>query len=60
MFFIFHYSFFFRCSVCYDYDLCNDCAMRGVTTKEHESNHPMDHLAPVPPRNMIFLVFCLY
>jgi len=34
----------YKCLLCYDYDLCHNCAVSGVTTKEHEENHPMQQI----------------
>eukprot|EP01102_Stenamoeba_stenopodia_P003763 TRINITY_DN1390_c0_g8_i1.p1 TRINITY_DN1390_c0_g8~~TRINITY_DN1390_c0_g8_i1.p1 ORF type:complete len:260 (+),score=45.01 TRINITY_DN1390_c0_g8_i1:390-1169(+) len=28
-----------KCTVCFDYDLCNNCALNGITTKSHSENH---------------------
>ena len=34
-----------RCTVCYDYDLCDSCKRSHVETKEHEASHPMDSIS---------------
>jgi hypothetical protein len=31
----------FKCDSCKAYDLCEKCATKGVTTKDHKSNHPL-------------------
>jgi len=30
-----------KCLICFDYDLCHSCALNGISTKEHISNHPL-------------------
>jgi len=30
-----------KCMICYDYDLCHSCAVSGVSTKDHNSSHPL-------------------
>ncbi|XP_056146897.1 E3 ubiquitin-protein ligase KCMF1-like [Lampris incognitus] len=31
----------FKCLICYDYDLCASCYESGATTRNHETEHPM-------------------
>lgn len=35
-----------KCSVCFDYDLCDECYLNGVATKAHEPSHAMQTILP--------------
>lgn len=35
-----------KCSVCFDYDLCDDCYLNGVATKAHDPSHAMQTILP--------------
>jgi len=35
-----------KCSKCFDYDLCDDCFLNGVSTKTHDPSHPMQTIVP--------------
>ena len=37
----------YKCKSCYDYDLCSLCYGNSVTTKSHQTNHPVD-VIPIP------------
>eukprot|EP01103_Thecamoeba_quadrilineata_P018560 TRINITY_DN710_c0_g1_i3.p1 TRINITY_DN710_c0_g1~~TRINITY_DN710_c0_g1_i3.p1 ORF type:complete len:247 (-),score=31.82 TRINITY_DN710_c0_g1_i3:148-888(-) len=39
-----------RCLVCYDYDLCHNCAIIHATSKQHSDTHPMETI-PFPSYN---------
>jgi Zinc finger, ZZ type/Drought induced 19 protein (Di19), zinc-binding len=38
----------FKCTVCFDYDLCGSCRADDVATRSHDPDHPMDLIAPPP------------
>jgi len=33
-----------KCLICHDYDLCHNCAILSVVTKQHQATHPMQQL----------------
>jgi len=35
-----------KCLECFDYDLCHECALAGVTSKQHLSSHQMQSIIP--------------
>jgi len=35
-----------KCLDCNDYDLCHDCAINGITTKQHSEHHHMQTISP--------------
>jgi len=35
-----------KCTICFDYDLCHNCKVNRVTTKDHEFLHPMQLIQP--------------
>jgi hypothetical protein len=36
----------YKCHVCFNYDLCEDCASRGATSNQHRDTHPMQQIPP--------------
>lgn len=37
-----------KCNICYDYDLCDECFVNGITSKSHVGSHPMKNIALQP------------
>eukprot|EP00026_Physarum_polycephalum_P012280 Phypoly_transcript_12573.p1 GENE.Phypoly_transcript_12573~~Phypoly_transcript_12573.p1 ORF type:complete len:332 (+),score=42.72 Phypoly_transcript_12573:115-1110(+) len=35
-----------KCSICFDYDLCDECYLNGVATKAHDPSHAMQTILP--------------
>jgi len=35
-----------KCLVCYDYDLCHECVLNGITSKNHETSHELQSINP--------------
>jgi len=38
-----------KCLECFDYDLCHECVLNGVTSKQHQTTHSMQSI--MPPRS---------
>jgi len=38
-----------KCQECFDYDLCHECVLTGVTSKQHQTTHSMQSI--MPPRS---------
>jgi len=43
-----------KCLVCYDYDLCHNCTLNGVITKQHTDMHPMQSITPPNDYDLYF------
>eukprot|EP01104_Vermistella_antarctica_P010738 TRINITY_DN2888_c0_g1_i2.p1 TRINITY_DN2888_c0_g1~~TRINITY_DN2888_c0_g1_i2.p1 ORF type:complete len:310 (+),score=49.96 TRINITY_DN2888_c0_g1_i2:347-1276(+) len=37
-----------KCLECFDYDLCHNCVMGGVFTKDHRNTHALQRIVPPP------------
>eukprot|EP00698_Gefionella_okellyi_P006416 TRINITY_DN15768_c0_g1_i1.p1 TRINITY_DN15768_c0_g1~~TRINITY_DN15768_c0_g1_i1.p1 ORF type:complete len:317 (+),score=35.78 TRINITY_DN15768_c0_g1_i1:86-1036(+) len=35
-----------KCTVCFDFDFCNDCQLSGISIRDHVPSHPMQAIEP--------------